>query len=105
MASFPGADLSAQPEILREATSRLQTEYDYRFHRSGQIHLSPFGEAISPELAAWYGVAGPPDVVTDRLVALTELGIAHFHLSLRGEEREWAADAVMPAVRSAAAGR
>lgn len=99
MASFPGHDLSSQPEVLRRATTHLRTGYDYAFHRPGAMRTGPYGEVVDAALADWYGIGGPPAHVVERLVGLAGLGLRHFHVSLLGEEREWMAEAVMPAVR------
>jgi len=101
MSSFPGIDLSRQPEILRRASEKLRHGYDYRFHRADVPAENTNTKLIDEEFADWFGVGGPAAYVADRLSELVGLGVSYFGTALFGAERELFARDVMPAVRAA----
>ncbi len=94
------SSLESQPEILRTATTKLRTGYDYTSHGSHRrTSDSPNARMGAPELADWVGLAGPPAYLIDRLGALVDLGLRHFNSTLSGPERERLAAEVMPAIK------
>jgi 5,10-methylenetetrahydromethanopterin reductase len=101
MSSFPGIDLSRQPEMLRRATEKLRHGYDYRFHRADAPAENANTQLIDEDFADWFGIGGPASYVVDRLSALVELGVNYFGTAFIGAERERFARDVMPAVRAA----
>ena len=104
MSSFPGNDLSVQPEILRKVTTQLRTAYDYRHHNNDPDN--PLGGLVDAEFADWFALGGPPQYLAERLAHLVELGLSHFMFAaLPLDERERLATDVFPAVRETARGR
>jgi 5,10-methylenetetrahydromethanopterin reductase len=101
MSSFPGNDLSAQPEIMQRVTNRLRDGYDYRYHRADVPADNPNTRQIDEEFADWFGLGGPPSYLSERLIELAELGVRTFVTALGGDEHERFALDVMPAVRAA----
>jgi 5,10-methylenetetrahydromethanopterin reductase len=98
MASFPGHDLSYQPQILRDATQTMRTAYDYRHHDLKQDN--PMGALISPELALWFGISGSVAQVVDRLGAIGEMGLDYvMNADLPPDEWEAFTGRVMPQSR------
>jgi alkanesulfonate monooxygenase SsuD/methylene tetrahydromethanopterin reductase-like flavin-dependent oxidoreductase (luciferase family) len=100
MSSFPGIDLSRQPEMLRRATEKLRHAYDYRFHRADAPAENTNTRLIDEDFADWFGIGGPASYVAERLAALVELGV-NYGTALVGAERERFARDVMPPVRAA----
>jgi 5,10-methylenetetrahydromethanopterin reductase len=94
-----GMNFDEQPERLRNVTTRLQADYDTRFHTQA---TAPHARALDDEFLAWFGAAGPADYVTERLARLVKLGLNHLYLpgSTRGESREAFSAQVMPALRN-----
>ncbi|MCH2173015.1 LLM class flavin-dependent oxidoreductase [Myxococcota bacterium] len=101
MSSFPGIQLSAQPEIMRRVTEKLRRDYDYSYHRADVPLENRNTQMVDEDFADWFGVGGPPSYVVERLIELAECGIEYFVSVLMGPERERFAADVMPAVRSA----
>jgi 5,10-methylenetetrahydromethanopterin reductase len=98
MAAVPGADLAGQPAQVREATLRLGRRYDVRHH--DVTPDNPLGALVEPEVAQWFGIGGPADYVSERLLELVGLGFDYFFFAdLPAAEREALTGEVMPAVR------
>ena len=102
MSSFPGINLESQPDIMRDVTEKLRQDYDYRYHKAGVPLENKNTRMISEEFADWFGLGGPPNYLSEKLIELAELGISSFCMALVGQERERFAAEVMPTVRSAA---
>ncbi len=102
MSSFPGIDLSQQPERMRRVTEALRAGYDYRYHGGNAPGENPNNRVIDEDFADWFGIGGPPSYIVDRLGELVELGVRCFGSALGPGERERFARDVMPAVRALA---
>lgn len=105
MTSFTRSVVEAQPPILRAVTERVREHYDYRFHSLDESRASPLLAVADDEFVDYYGIAGPPSYVTERLLALTELGLTHLTFVMEGEQKARLAEQVAPALRAAVAGR
>ncbi len=100
-AHFSGMHDSAvedQPEIMRRVSTKLQTQYDTRAH--GQADAD-HASVIDDEFIDWFAVAGPPDVIVERLRPLLDLGLSHLYFTgaSRAGSRELFAGEVLPALR------
>ena len=102
MSSYRGIDLKDQPAIMRRATEKLRTDYDFRHHRAAPSGSNPNTAAIDEEFADWFGVGGPPSYIVDRLGALLELGVNGFGIATIPGDRERFARDVIPEVRKLA---
>jgi 5,10-methylenetetrahydromethanopterin reductase len=103
MQSFPGVDLTAQPAILRDVTTKLRSGYDYAGHYRGAHDVGDSGnsDVVSEEFAHWFGLAGPPSYVIERVHELWSQGFQHFFLPpTRLDEREQFAQKVMDPLRT-----
>lgn len=99
MSAFPGNDLEQQPAIMRTATERLRTGYDYRFHRADAPPVNANTEMMSEDFADWFGVGGPPSYIIERFGQLVDLGISFFNTAFSPAEIERFASEVIPAFR------
>lgn len=105
MSSFPGMDLSQQPELLRKVTTAARDGYSYDYHTNATAPQNPLLSGLDPAFVRWFGVAGPPATVAERLLALYDLGISHFMVATDGDQRDRFALEVAPLVRAAVARR
>ena len=99
MQSGKGTDLSQQPEILRNVTSKMRGNYDYSFHHPDAPSKNPNSDLCDEEFGDWMGVGGPVSYVIDRVGTLVEQGVDFFVTALAPDEREQFAAHVMPVVR------
>lgn len=93
----PGADFENQPEIMRQVTEHLVSQYDTQHHTEGS---APHTEFLSDEFIEWFAVTGTADRVTDRLAQLIDTGLSHIYF-VGGGQSEFVQD-VLPALRSQA---
>jgi 5,10-methylenetetrahydromethanopterin reductase len=104
MSSFPGMDLEQQPEILRRVTTAARSGYSYAYHTNATAPANPLAADLDPAFVRWFGIAGDPEGVGNRLLDLYQLGIEHFFVASEGEQRRrWALE-VAPMVRAAVTG-
>jgi 5,10-methylenetetrahydromethanopterin reductase len=102
MASFSSAARQAQEPILRRVTDEVHDKYDYRFHSLQESKNSPLRSVADDEFVDYYGIAGPPSYVCDRLLQLMDIGLRHFIFVMEGEQKARLANEVAPILRSAA---
>jgi 5,10-methylenetetrahydromethanopterin reductase len=75
--SIAGAPIDHLPAPLRDAAAAMRARYDMRDHtRAGAGHA----QALEDAFLDWYGVAGPVDVVRERLQRLADLGLDFCHV-------------------------
>ena len=88
-----GADFENQPEILRNVTEKLVTDYDTNHHSQAD---APHTELLDAEFIDWFGAVGNAAKVIRRLAPLVELGLDHLYFV-----GPWTglAEEVMPALR------
>ena len=88
-----GADFENQPEILRNVTEKLVTDYDTNHHSQAD---APHTELLDAEFIDWFGAVGAAAKVIGRLAPLVELGLNHLYFV-----GPWTglAEEVMPALR------
>jgi 5,10-methylenetetrahydromethanopterin reductase len=103
MASFSAAARQAQDPILRRVTDAVHDKYDYRFHSLQESKNSPLRSVADDEFVDYYGIAGPPSYVCERLLELMDIGLRHFTFVMEGEQKARLANDVAPVLRSAAA--
>jgi 5,10-methylenetetrahydromethanopterin reductase len=95
MASFPGHDLSTQPPIMRDVTSKLRRGYDYKHHNASADN--PVAALVSTDFADWFGIGGSINRVVDRLAELASMGLSYFNFpGLLSTEKEQIATTVLP---------
>jgi 5,10-methylenetetrahydromethanopterin reductase len=95
------ADVSQQPEILRQVTSVIRHSYDYAYHKPDAPADNPNSALCDEDFGDWMGIGGPVSYQIERLGELVELGVDFFMTALPMPERELFASDVMPAVRAA----
>ncbi|MYE83565.1 MAG: LLM class flavin-dependent oxidoreductase [Gammaproteobacteria bacterium] len=88
-----GADFDNQPEILRNVTEKLVTDYDTNHHSQAD---APHTELLDAEFIDWFGAVGSTAKVIRRLAPLVELGLDHLYFV---GPRTGLAEEVMPALR------
>ncbi|MYE11401.1 MAG: LLM class flavin-dependent oxidoreductase [Gammaproteobacteria bacterium] len=88
-----GADFDNQPEILRNVTEKLVTDYDTNHHSQAD---APHTELLDAEFIDWFGAVGSTTKVIRRLAPLVELGLDHLYFV---GPRTGLAEEVMPALR------
>ena len=88
-----GADFDHQPEILRNVTEKLVTDYDTNQHSQAS---APHTELLDAEFIDWFAAVGNSAKVIRRLAPLVELGLNHLYFV-----GPWTglAEEVMPALR------
>ena len=88
-----GADFDNQPEILRNVTEKLVTDYDTNHHSQAD---APHTELLDADFIEWFAAVGNADKVIRRLAPLVELGLDHLYFV-----GPWTglAEEVMPALR------
>lgn len=101
MSSFPGNDLSTQPDIMREVTTAARTGYSYAYHDTSTSGANPLLDGVKPEFVRWFGIAGDARTVADRLLELHGLGVERFFVATERVQQERLALQVAPLVRAA----
>ena len=88
-----GADFDNQPEILRNVTEKLVTDYDTNHHSQAD---APHTELLDADFIDWFAAVGNADKVIRRVAPLVELGLNHLYFV-----GPWTglAEEVMPALR------
>jgi len=104
MASFDPAHVATHEPILHKVTSVVAAQYDYDHHGVEESQTSPVRHLADDEFVDYYGVAGPPDYVVDRLGGLLEKGLEFVTIVGLGEQRVRVAREVAPALRASSAG-
>jgi 5,10-methylenetetrahydromethanopterin reductase len=75
--SFAGAPLDHLPPLLRDAAAAMRRDYDMRDHTRATV---AHAQGLEDAFLDWYGVAGPVDVVRERLGRLAALGLDFCHI-------------------------
>jgi 5,10-methylenetetrahydromethanopterin reductase len=71
-----GADFEHQPEILRNVTEKLVSDYDTNYHTQGE---APHVRHLDDAFIDWFAAVGSEDRVIARLAPLVELGLNHLY--------------------------
>lgn len=71
-----GADFEHQPDIMRNVTEKLVTEYDTSHHTQGD---APHVAVLDDAFMDWFAAVGSAARVIDRLAPLVELGLNHLY--------------------------
>ena len=104
MASFSPSAIADQEPILRRVTEVVRDAYDYRYHSLEESKQSPIRHLADDAFVDYYGIAGPPDHVIERLVGLAERGLSFMTFVMEGEQKARLAAEVAPALRAHTAG-
>jgi 5,10-methylenetetrahydromethanopterin reductase len=75
--SIAGAPIDHLPPQLREAAAAMRARYDMRDHTRA---TAGHAQAIDDAFVDWYGIAGPVDLVCERLQRLAALGLDFCHV-------------------------
>jgi len=104
MASFDRSQIEHHEPILRKVTSVVHDLYDYDHHGVEESQTSPVRHLADDAFVDYYGVAGPPDYVVERVAPLLEKGLAFVTVVGLGDQKVRVAKEVAPALRSLSAG-
>ena len=100
MASFDPTHVATHDPILRKVTSAVHAQYDYAHHGVEESQTSPVRHLADDEFVDYYGIAGPPDHVADRIGRLLEKGLEFVTIVGLGEQRVRIAREVAPTLRA-----
>jgi 5,10-methylenetetrahydromethanopterin reductase len=104
MASFSKAHIETHEPILKAVTSRVADVYSYDHHGYEESKTNPARHLADDAFVDYYGVAGPPAYVQERLAALIYKGLSFFTIVAEGEQKVRLAKEIAPALRDHAEG-
>ncbi|MBW2362149.1 MAG: LLM class flavin-dependent oxidoreductase [Deltaproteobacteria bacterium] len=99
MASFDAAQIETHEPILKKVTSAVHEVYSYDHHGYEESKTSPARHLADDAFVDYYGVAGPPAYVIERLCGLIDKGLSFFTVVGEGEQKLRVAKELLPALR------
>jgi 5,10-methylenetetrahydromethanopterin reductase len=100
MASFDRAQIETHEPILKAVTSRVAEVYSYDHHGYEESKTNPARHLADDAFVDYYGVAGPPEYVQERLCALIDKGLSFFTIVAEGDQKLRLAKEIAPALRT-----